>query len=124
MVGTTETPYQGEPDAVRPLAQEVEYLRGVIAHYFPAYRGPDAPEVTPALAGLRVLPAAHGTAFHRTRETLLETDKTRSPRFLAIYGGKLTGWRATAERVLRRLEGSLPARAPLADTRKLRIEPP
>lgn len=124
MVGTTETPYQGDPDAVRPLPEELEYLRGVIAHYFPAYRGPGAPEVTSAFAGLRVLPAAQGTAFHRTRETLLEADRTRSPRFLAIYGGKLTGWRATAERVLRRFESTLPARAPLADTRRLRIEPP
>jgi glycerol-3-phosphate dehydrogenase len=124
MVGTTETPYLEDPDAVRPLPEELEYLRGVIAHYFPAYRGPDAPEVISAFAGLRVLPAAQGTAFHRTRETLLEADRTRSPRFLAIYGGKLTGWRATAERVLRRFESTLPARAPLADTRRLRIEPP
>jgi glycerol-3-phosphate dehydrogenase len=124
MVGTTETLYRGDPDAVRPLPQELEYLRGVIAHYFPAYGGPGAPEVASAFAGLRVLPSAQGTAFHRTRETLLETDAARSPRFLAIYGGKLTGWRATAERVLHRLEGTLPARVPRADTRELRIEPP
>ncbi len=124
MVGTTETHYQGDPDAVAPLPAELEYLRGVMAHYFPAYRGGGAPAVASAFAGLRVLPFTRGSAFHRTRETLLETDAAHSPRFVAIYGGKLTGWRATAERVLRRLEGRLPSRAPRADTRELRIEPP
>lgn len=124
MVGTTETPFQGEPDAVRPLPSEIGYLQEVIAHYFPAYRGPGAPQVGSAFAGLRVLPSAEGAAFHRTRETLLEVDDSRRPRFLAIYGGKLTGWRATAARVLERLAASLPERRPRADTRRLRIEPP
>ena len=124
LVGTTETPYQGDPDDVRPLPAEVDYLLDVLARYFPAWRGTAASAVDRAFAGLRVLPAGGGSAFHRRRETLLEVDDRQHPRFLALYGGKLTGWRATAARTLERLRPSLPTRRPRADTRSLRLEPP
>lgn len=124
LVGTTETPYAGDPDGVRPLAAEVDYLLAVLARYFPAWRGVDAGVVRSAFAGLRVLPAGRDGAFHRRRETILEVDDTRRPRYLALYGGKLTGWRATAARTLERLRPSLPTHRPRADTRTLRIEPP
>ncbi len=35
LIGTTETPYRGDPDAVQPLPQEEEYLLAVARHYFP-----------------------------------------------------------------------------------------
>jgi glycerol-3-phosphate dehydrogenase len=38
LVGTTETPYRGDPDQVRPLPEEEDYLLGVASHYFPAVR--------------------------------------------------------------------------------------
>jgi len=124
MVGTTEMPFEGDPDHVRPLAAEIDYLLAVLARYFPAWRGADATAVASAFAGLRVLPAGRDGAFHRRRETMLEVDDLRRPRFLAVYGGKLTGWRATAARTLERLRPSLPARRPRADTRTLYLEPP
>lgn len=124
MVGTTETPFEGDPDQVRPLVTEVRYLLEVLARYFPAWRGVDASAVDSAFAGLRVLPAGRGGAFHRRREAMLECDDPRRPRFLALYGGKLTGWRATADRTLLRLQPSLPTRRRRADTRTLRLVPP
>lgn len=124
MVGTTETPYTGDPEDVRPLPAELDYLLAVLARYFPAYRGTGREAVVESFAGLRVLPSATGAAFRRTRETVLAVDQRRHPRFLAIYGGKLTGWRATAGHVLARLGPSLPARTAIADTRRLAIEPP
>lgn len=124
LVGTTETVFHGDPEQVRPLPAEVRYLCEVLRRYFPAYRAPGACEVIESFAGLRVLPAARGAAFHRRRETLLQFDDARRPRFVAIYGGKLTGWRATAERLLGRIAPSLPARTPRADTRALRLGPP
>jgi len=36
LVGTTETPYHGDPDQVAPLPAEEEYLLGVARHYFAA----------------------------------------------------------------------------------------
>lgn len=123
LVGTTETEFHGDPEQVQPLPAEVGYLCDVLRHYFPAFRAPGACQVIESFAGLRVLPAAAGTAFHRRRETLLQFDDPRRPRFVAIYGGKLTGWRATAGRLLRRISGSLPAREARADTRELRLGP-
>jgi glycerol-3-phosphate dehydrogenase len=40
---------------------------------------------------------------------------------LTVYGGKLTTYRLTAERVMARLADALPVRAPLADTRYLEL---
>jgi glycerol-3-phosphate dehydrogenase len=69
-----------------------------------------------------VLPRG-GRAFGRSRETLLHTDRGTAPRTVSIYGGKLTGWRSTAARVLERIAASLPCREVLADTRELRLDP-
>ncbi|NIQ29144.1 MAG: hypothetical protein GTN89_01915 [Acidobacteria bacterium] len=80
-----------------------------------------------AFAGLRVLPSGPGHAFHRSRETILDVDRANRaerPRLLSIYGGKLTSWRATAEKVVARLAPALPERQPRADTRRLHLEPP
>jgi glycerol-3-phosphate dehydrogenase len=115
LVGTTETPYSGDPAAVKPLDSEIEYLRDTLAHYFPGRNG----AVLDAWAGLRVLPRGSGSPFERPRETTFVVDDSRAPRMIAIYGGKLTGYRATAEKTMARLARSLPRRAPLADTARL-----
>lgn len=114
MVGTTETPYRGDPDAVRPLAEEVEYLLETLACYFPVHRG--AP-VVDAFAGLRVLPVSSGALSRRSREALLYCHGGDG--LLTVYGGKLTAYRLTAERVVARIAPWLPRRATKADTRTL-----
>ena len=108
LIGTTETPYRGEPDKVHPLPEEEEYLLAVARHYFPAFRHLRRAHITQSFAGLRVLPAATETAFDRSRETIFSTDREPKPRVLGIYGGKLTGWRAAAAHVLDRISSSLP----------------
>lgn len=123
MIGTTETRYRGDPAEVRPLHTEINYLLQTLKHYFPAYRHFNAGNISRSFAGLRVLPAGTGHAFHRPRETLLDVDRERQPRLLSIFGGKLTGWRATAEKVMQRVESSLPSRATRADTRRIRLFP-
>ena len=42
---------------------------------------------------------------------------------ITIYGGKLTGYRATAAKVMRLLNKSLPARVALADTANVMLTP-
>lgn len=123
LVGTTETPFHGDPDTVHPLPGEIDYLTAIVRHYFPRYRGDEPLQVLESFAGLRVLPAAQGGAFGRSRETLLAADRSDKPRLLTIYGGKLTGWRAAAEQALERLGASLPAARRRADTRELRLKP-
>ena len=108
LIGTTETPYHGEPDQVHALPQEEEYLLAVVHHYFPALRHLTRADITHRFAGLRVLPSARQAAFDRSRETLFSTDRDPKPRVLGIYGGKLTGWRAAAAHVMQRISPSLP----------------
>jgi len=107
MIGTTETPYRGEPDRVHPLPEEEEYLLAVARHYFPALQHLTREHISQRFAGLRVLPAASQAAFDRSRETIFSTDRDPNPRVLGIYGGKLTGWRAAAAHVLKRIGPSL-----------------
>ena len=120
LVGTTETRFRGDPDRVRPLTAEVSYLQSVLRYYFPRFV---RPELLDAFAGLRVLPAGIGHVFHRSRETVLGTDRMLRPRVLTVMGGKLTSYRATAGRVMQRLAPSLPRRQPRARTDRLRLEP-
>jgi glycerol-3-phosphate dehydrogenase len=123
MVGTTETQVHGAPGDVAPRSDEIAYLRSVLARYFPVYAGKCAPPLVDAFAGLRVLPTGSGAAAARSRDTILLTDNDRSPRLVAVYGGKLTAYRATAERAMDRLAPGLPAAEPRADTRALRLAP-
>jgi glycerol-3-phosphate dehydrogenase len=116
MIGTTETPYRGEPDQVHPLPEEEEYLLAVARHYFPAFRHLTREHITQRFAGLRVLPAASQAAFDRSRETIFSIDREPKPRVLGIYGGKLTGWRAAAAHVLERISPSLSAKPRRAAT--------
>jgi glycerol-3-phosphate dehydrogenase len=124
LVGTTETRYRGDPDAVHPLGTEVHYLGRVVDHYFPRYHARDGAAITGAFAGVRVLPTGEGHAFHRPRETRLDPyPRSGVPQLITIYGGKLTGYRATAEKVITRLAMALPGRRLVADTRLLALAP-
>jgi glycerol-3-phosphate dehydrogenase len=120
LLGTTETRFTGNPAEVQPLPEEQAYLLETYRHYFSA-----APQVRSAFAGLRVLPVTEdqsGDSFGpRQRETVLHTDHPEIPRLLTIYGGKLTAYRATAEKVMYMLRKSLPDRQPVADTRTLSL---
>ena len=123
LVGTTETRFRGDPDAVEPLMAEKHYLVGVLRRYFPRHAQLQVRDLIDSFAGVRVLPAGTGHAFHRSRETLLISDRTHHPRVLGIYGGKLTGYRATAEHVVERIRDSLPQTRARADTRTLILKP-
>ena len=123
VIGTTETRGRASPDRVQPLPAEESYLLGVLHHYFPALAGLSRADLAGSWAGLRVLPGGKGHAFHRSRETILQTDRDDQPRVLTIYGGKLTSYRATAEKVIERIRSSLPARPPRGNTRELLLSP-
>jgi len=117
LVGTTETPYDGDPGAVRARPEEIAYLRETLQHYFPHSRG----RLLDSFAGLRVLPQGPGAVFHRSRETVLHPDNAEPVRLVTVYGGKLTGYRATAQKTLALLRMALPARLARADTATLAL---
>jgi glycerol-3-phosphate dehydrogenase len=123
VIGTTEKRYCRNPDHVVPLPGEEGYLLRVAAYYFPAFAGLRRQDLLASWAGLRVLPGGEGHAFHRSRETVLHTDRHSKPQVLTVYGGKLTSYRATAEKVAERIRESLPQRKPIALTSELPLTP-
>ena len=116
LLGTTEHVYHGDPAKVRPLDQEQDYLLDMYQKSFPVR---DI-TVLKAWSGLRVLPTG-GNAFRRSRETQLPADNERQPRVVSIFGGKLTGYRATSQKVLNKLLRTLPRRQPIARTDELKL---
>ena len=118
LIGTTEVDYNGDPAKVVPLATEIQYLLTVYNHYFS--ENLSQTDVISAFAGLRVLPQSNGSAFSRPRDTLLVGDNGDQSRMFSLYSGKLTAYRATAEKVMRRLRGVLPLKQrDGVDTREL-----
>jgi glycerol-3-phosphate dehydrogenase len=117
LVGTTETPFTGDPDLVKPLPEEITYLDETLRFHFPDYPG----RLVGSMAGLRVLPKGSGSPFRRSRETILSCDNNQNPHLIAIQGGKLTTYRATAERVMGLARRTLHLRKPMADTSRLEL---
>jgi glycerol-3-phosphate dehydrogenase len=79
-------------------------------------------------AGLRVLPSIESQNLSgadsinsRSRETILHTGRQDNLSLLTIYGGKVTTYRLTAERVMARVSKMVPVRKVIADTRHLKI---
>ncbi|MCW9023426.1 MAG: glycerol-3-phosphate dehydrogenase/oxidase [Gammaproteobacteria bacterium] len=114
MIGTTETHFTGSPDQVQATAGEIEYLQSVYQHYFPD----NDFNVMDSFAGLRVLPKSEHSYFHRPRDTVLHMSL---PGLLTLYGGKLTGYRATAQQVMVRLSPFLPKKTILVKTEEIML---
>jgi glycerol-3-phosphate dehydrogenase len=99
LLGTTEQLFEGNPDGVEPSEEETAYLLEIIHSHFPHFNH----QPSESWAGLRVLPASGNNPFQRSREVqFAETNN-----YLAIYGGKLTGYRATAENALKKILKSM-----------------
>jgi glycerol-3-phosphate dehydrogenase len=108
LIGTTDRTFSGDPAAVVPTQEEIDYLCGVINSYFrSSIVGAD---VVWAFAGVRALyddgsPSPQDVG----RDYVLALDKRsgKAP-LLTVYGGKLTTFRRLAEDALARLRRFLP----------------
>lgn len=98
MIGTTEVIFKDSPEKVAPPDADIEYLLEVYNHYFKKPLNKN--DVIDAFAGLRVLPADTGSAFKRTRDTIIHHNNIKQPKVFTLYGGKLTAHRATAKQVI------------------------
>lgn len=117
LIGTTEDPFDRPADQVVPTPASIDYLLQAYQAHFPKADT----QVLNAWAGLRVLPKGSNTFFHRSRETALHLWPDDKPRVLTILGGKLTGYRNTASRVIQQLAPHLPYRKAIADTAELML---
>ena len=117
LVGTTETPYHGDPGEARCTAAEEAYLLDTLRRYFPDFAAKTRVRTT--MAGLRVLPRADGAVHARSRDVMIHQETLGDGLYIAVCGGKLTGYRATAETVVKRIAGHLGKRNRIADTARL-----
>jgi glycerol-3-phosphate dehydrogenase len=99
LIGTTETEFNGEPEQTVPLQSEIDYLLDTVRHYFPQ----QPLTLRESFSGLRVMQKSGLLAFMRSREVMIDVEEG----LITIYGGKLTAWRSTGERVLREIEQQL-----------------
>ena len=117
MIGTTETHYDGDPDKIAPTEHEIDYLRNIVHYYFPKYDT----EILHSFAGARVLPKGDESMFNRPRDTVYFTDE-QLPGYVALMGGKLTGYRATAEKTMEKIKMHLPEKTAITDTREIKLK--
>ncbi len=118
LIGTTETIFTGDPADIRPTEHEVEYLRNIAHYYFPDSDN----RIEQKFAGARVLPKSDKNAFSRPRDTIFYSDKSL-PGYVALVGGKLTGYRHAAEKVIQQIRSCLPDNNRIADTREIKLTP-
>lgn len=111
LLGTTETPFHDTPDNTRPQQTEIDYLLDTLRYYFPQA---DC-SIEQAFSGLRVLPKDTERAFSRSRDTRYLDEQG----LLSLYGGKLTAYRATCEKLLPWLQQYCGKRTAVADTHTL-----
>jgi glycerol-3-phosphate dehydrogenase len=109
MIGTTDIPYEGDPDDVQIDESEVEYLCEVVNDHF-------TKQITPAdvvwsFSGVRPLyDDGSSSASKISRDYILEEHRSGvALTALTIWGGKLTGYRLLAEDALDRLATTFPA---------------
>ena len=116
LLGTTERPFDGDPQQASVSDDDRNYLLSTLRHYFPDF----TPQIVDEFAGVRVLPHGDGRAFTRPRDCVFHWDENH-PRLLSLYGGKLTGYRHTGQDVVAKVEQALGSRTPKADTATLRL---
>ena len=117
LIGTTDRTFIGDPSAVLPTGEEIEYLCGVVNEYFRSLIG--AADVVWAYAGVRSLydDSAGKSQDLRSqdlgREYVLNLDERpgEAP-LLTVYGGKITTYRRLAEDVMAKLAHFFPRTRP------------
>jgi glycerol-3-phosphate dehydrogenase len=103
LLGTTDTPFEQEPDALETTQADVEQVLAEAGAAVDADAlRPDA--VRAVYAGLRVLPAGEGETADARRETVLSRGRHG---MLSVAGGKLTTHRRIALAVLDALRPEL-----------------
>lgn len=103
-IGTTDTDYHGDLDDVRADLEDVQYLVDGVNYIFPSVNL-KVEDIESTWAGLRPLIEEEGkSASELSRKDEIFESETG---LLSIAGGKLTGYRKMAERILDRLADKL-----------------
>lgn len=103
LLGTTDTAYEGDPDAVAPDPSDEALLLDAASSFLP-HELLHPQKVRCSFAGLRVLPSGEGTTYRAPREHVVSVGPAG---MVSVGGGKLTTHRLIALDVLRMLPTEL-----------------
>ncbi len=103
LLGTTDTPHDGDPGAVGPDPAEESYLLDAASCFLPSDLV-RSDRLRCSFAGLRVLPAGDGPLYEASREHVVLVGPAG---MISVGGGKLTTHRLIALDALRALPGDL-----------------
>ena len=104
LIGTTDVPFEEDPERVATSPQEVAYLCDTVNSYFRTHVTPN--DVRWTYAGVRPLSDDESASASKvTRDYRLELDRTgEHPVLLSVFGGKITTYRRLAEMALSKLQ--------------------
>jgi glycerol-3-phosphate dehydrogenase len=108
LIGTTDIPYDGEPEDVAIDEDEIDYLIAVVNRY--CKHSLSRSDILQAFSGVRPLyddSAASPSAV--TRDYVFDVDGGEGrPALLSVFGGKITTYRKLAEHALQKLKPYFP----------------
>ncbi len=109
LIGTTDIPYEGKPEAVSVDEDEIDYLLNILNRYFLKTLSRD--DIVDAYAGVRPLydddSSKNASAVTRDYTFELNGGEGQAP-IISAFGGKITTFRKLAEHGLQRLRPYLP----------------
>ncbi|MBN1868938.1 glycerol-3-phosphate dehydrogenase [Candidatus Sumerlaeota bacterium] len=117
IVGTTDTPWTGDPAEVRATPEDADYLLDAVSSYIGS-RDEWERGLIGSFAGVRPLVAGGkgtGATYRVSREHLLVTE---APGFFSLVGGKYTTYRAMAESAIDAVCRHLKSKAVCATARE------
>jgi len=97
LIGTTDTPYSGDPDFLHASAEDVAYLVRETRQAFPSL---SASDICYTFAGLRSLIGSAGQKVSNISRShkLVDHETTDGLKgLISVLGGKMTGYRSIAE---------------------------
>jgi len=108
LIGTTDIPFEGEPDDVHIDDSEIEYLLAAVNRYFKIKLEVD--DILQRFSGVRPLyddNSSNPSAV--TRDYLFDIDEDEDGAvLLSVFGGKITTYRKLAEHALDKLKNVFP----------------
>ena len=124
LVGTTESKYQEDPNEVKVLPEDVDYLLTQCINYFPKMKATQK-DIIGAYAGVRPLVKKDNklTSTHVSRRHKIWTDRQSLKNVTFVAGGKLTTYRKIALDVVDHILKTFPLEDRLGFTHSRTLEP-
>ena len=107
LIGTTDIPYDGAPEAVAADKDEIAYLLATVNRYFKQELRSD--DVVHSFSGVRPLyDDGQGNPSAVTRDYVFDLEDTGGAPLLNVFGGKITTFRKLSEHALKKLSEHFP----------------